>query len=183
MTNLAPHIEAMQKTALALEEHGRKVGYYSADCDTLDAAIKAGRGGVAIIFDEDGEPEVFALGGGNAKVSKGNAPRDWTANYVSMSGREWELAVRQSHEMTNKNEGKFKPVNVPGVALDKARLSPLTAMADAARLSPLHTPSDPERRAKQAADTAKAKADYQAGIARTAEFAAKIKEESAKIHK
>jgi hypothetical protein len=171
MTNLAPHIEAMQRTAMALEQQGRKLGYYSADCDVLDAAIKAGRSGVAIIFNEDGEPEVFALGGGHAKVSKGNSPDDWTCSYNQAAGNEYELAVSRSHEHSKKH-GEPNPMNLAD-----------GGTKDGARMSPMHVPSDPAARRAQQQRIADAKATYDAERARNEAIFARMKEQSARIHK
>jgi hypothetical protein len=155
------HIEAIGHTARALEELGRKIGYYSRDCDLLDAAVKRGRSGVVIIFDEDGEPEeVHCIGAQKAEahIEKGREPESWTLNYSPLD--ESELARR--------------------IAIGKAQGTPKEKIDPMNLAKPVtkHSTKDEARIAKLSADY---KASRQAGMDRTAEIAQRMKAEAAKL--
>lgn len=89
-TDMTRYIDSVATTARELEALGRRIGYYGRDCDTLDAALKKGRNGVVLIFDESGNvAETFALGDSRAKVAveKGDNPNEWALTY---SFPEWK---------------------------------------------------------------------------------------------
>jgi hypothetical protein len=145
------YVESMRHTARALEELGRKIGYYGRDCDTLDTALKSGkRHGFAVLFNGDStEPEIFPLGDnhGEVKLEKGNTPESWTCSYEQLHENQLAKRVAAGKSVREEHED-VKPMHVGD-----------------------------ERRAK----IADAKREYQAGCARTAEVAARMKAEAAKL--
>lgn len=127
--------------------------HYSADCKTIDAALKSGKSGVLILFDEDDdkEPEVHAIGAshGNVTLEKGNTPESWSIAYEQLNENILAKRVAAGKAVREKHE-TVAPMQV----------------RDAARIAQL---------------SADYKAQRQAGMDRTAEIAARMKSEAAKL--
>lgn len=149
MNTTLKHIEALQQAALDMETMLRDAGRYSADADTLEPVRRSGKTGVAILFNDAGEPdEVIATGGGTAKLEKRTASPTWEASYQQINGAVWEAAVARSHAVAERSKGKF----------------------------PVQNFAKPS--AKQAQDAAIARRQYDSGVARNQRIAAQIKEAS-----
>jgi hypothetical protein len=160
MTNTLAHIEAMQKTALALEAEARANGRYSRDCNRLNDALTRGqKRGVALLWGADGKLEVVDLNGGadhvhvsdegehvtvahaehhnpgpeeKRKNETNKIVEEASAPYKQMGGEEFASAASRSHQRGNETEGKFPPQSHhKAPTADAARLRQMTADAKA----------------------------------------------------
>ncbi len=132
-----------------------------ADSAKVRDAVKKGKRGVALLFDEQGEMSVVQLGEGPditvRKASKEEAELGWLKSYEQNSGENFERSVAESHEHSNRMGNKFPPQVKLGAGD--------AAAADAARIAA-------ERKAKQAKMTADAKRFNQESFARNERIAA-----------
>jgi hypothetical protein len=172
MTDTLKHIESMQHTARELEALGRRIGFYSKDCDTLDNAVKAGRSGFVVILDESGEvAEIHAIGKESAEIGiEKTKPGNWDITlpsgnaysvispYEQVGPGAFEKAAAQGHE-----PGKKNPGGPPIVNEGKKQLT-----GDALR-------------AKQVADSARERTIRAEGIARNERIAAQMKAQTEKL--
>jgi hypothetical protein len=110
----AKYVENIGHTARELEQLARRVGFYAKDADMLDAAIKKGKSGVTILFDENGgEPEIYTLGAPTHKVTveKGGNPDEWTVNYEPLDERGLARRVASGKCVRERHENP-SPVNI-----------------------------------------------------------------------
>lgn len=173
MTTLKNKMDALTHASLAVEEHMRQerhstndAAFSATSAATIATAIKAGKRGVALIFDDDGKvSEVVSFQPGDPSVEIGMTRREtanaWQANYEQIAGEHFEKRVAKSHEQSERTKGKVEPQISADAALQAAKRAEQDAI-DA-------------KREKQARDTARAKSDYQEGVARTEKFAAAVK--------
>ncbi|CAJ0857034.1 hypothetical protein AMST5_00977 [freshwater sediment metagenome] len=156
------HLDSIQATARAVEEHARRVNYYVRDCDTLDNALKAGKSGFVVLFDSDEtkEPEIHAIGreSANVKVEKGNAAQTWECSYEALDP-----------------EGLARRIAVGKAVSEERQPSPAISIEGKKQLT------GDALRAKQISDAAREKTIRAEGIARTASYAAQIKAEAEKL--
>ena len=124
--------------------------YGSQRCGTAPKcrdAVKEGKRGVALLFDEQGEMSVVAIGRGSRHyrsqgIEEEEAEFGWLRSYERSSGENFEHSVAESGEHSNRMGNKFPPQVKLGAGD--------AAAADAARIAA-------ERKAKQAKMTADAK--------------------------
>jgi hypothetical protein len=158
---VARYVDAVADTARNVEALARRVGFYSKDCDCLDAAIKRGASGVVILFDKDGTPEIHTIGPGDAEASiekDKDDPSHWTLNYRPLDENELTRRVAAGKAQGTPKE-KIEPMNL-------------------AKPHKAQPTGDEERKAQMAAD---AKRDYQNGVARNVSIAERMKAEAAKL--